>query len=251
MSPGINQGILRLCEAGVVRGVSLLANLEHLEHGLDELLRFGRLRFGVHLNFTYGPPLSRPEEVASLCGPDGGFHGLPALLKNAVFSRLRAEELRLEGRRQIRRLKRLGVPLTGLEGHHHVHLIPRVFSALAPALREERIERVRLPCDRSHPASWLSGLIFRRWFLSMAVPARSRGFSLQPALYLRRSDLRTVETLEKKISARGGLPVIVHPALKNDLARMKYFDPCREDRVLQFHKLLELSRRARPGGGYG
>jgi len=243
MSPGINEGILELCEAGVVRGVSLFGNLEHLDHGLERLLRAGGLSFSVHLNFTYGRPLSRPGEVPSLCRPDGVFRSLPALCYRAVSGRLSAEELRTEARRQIRRLKSLGVPLTGIEGHHHAHLLPHVFSALAPLLREEGIGWVRLPADRGHVPSWLAGNFFRRRFLSAG---RGGDFELRPTLYLRPADLRAAGALRKKIFSGGGLPVITHPALYYDLRRMEHADTYREQRVLEFRGLFGLSR---PDGG--
>jgi predicted glycoside hydrolase/deacetylase ChbG (UPF0249 family) len=245
MSPGVNEGILRLCEAGIVRKVSLFANLDHVRCGLDRLLRFDHLRFSVHLNLTHGAPLSRPEEVPSLCRPDSLFQSLPTLLQNTVRGRLRAEEIELEGRRQIRRLKSLGVPLTGIEGHHHVHLIPKVFSSLSAALGEEGIRCIRIPIDKSHFPSRLAGLLFKHWLLSAKAPPRAHEFELLPTLCLRQRDLRTLESLKKKILASDGLPVIVHPALRNDLPQMKYFDPYQAERVLQFDKLLELSL----GGG--
>ena len=147
----------------------------------------------------------------------------------------------------MRRLKSLGAPLTGIEGHHHIHLLPRVFSALAGTLRDEGLNWVRIPIDRGHLPSWLAGKMFRRWLLSGAAPVRAREFEPRPTLYLRRADLRDAGRLEKKFLAADGLPVIVHPALHNDLALMEYSDPYQEERVLEFQKLLKLSRRPEAG----
>jgi predicted glycoside hydrolase/deacetylase ChbG (UPF0249 family) len=249
ISPGVNRGILRLCEAGLVRGVSLLANSAHLERDLDLLLRLPGLRFSLHLNFTYGRPLSRTEELPSLCRPDGSFHGLPELLRGAVRGKLKAGELELEAGRQARRLKALGIPLTGLEGHHHVHLVPRVFSAVAHTLRREGINWVRLPADRGHVPRWLAGTFFRRWTLSGPPPALAGGFELRPAIYLRPRDIRSAAALKRKFLSGRGRPVIVHPALYNDLPRMEHHDPYQLERVMEFSALLRLSRRGLRGDG--
>jgi predicted glycoside hydrolase/deacetylase ChbG (UPF0249 family) len=242
MSPGINQGILELCEAGVVGGVSMLGSHEHLEQGLERLLGFEDLRFSLHLNFTHGPPLSRPEEIPSLCRPDGLFHDLPTLLRRIVCGRIAAEDMGLEARRQIGRLKALGVPLTGIEGHHHVHLIPQVFAAAAAALKDAGIDWVRLPVDPSHVPSWFAGGVFKGWLQFAAAARGCRRFRLQPTLYLNVADVRSAAALNRKLSNANGLPIIIHPARKNDLPRMSHPDSRQAERVVEFRALLEWSR---------
>lgn len=242
MSPGVNLGILALCEVGVVRAVSLLGSHDHLEHGLDRLLGFEGLRFGLHLNLTHGPPLSRPGEVPSLCRPDGLFCDLPTLLRRAVCGRISAEEVALEARRQIGRLKELGVPLSGIEGHHHVHLIPQVFAAAAAVLREEGLERVRLPVDPSHVPSWFAGGAFKAWLRFAAAAREYRHFQLEPTLYLNATDSRSSEALDLKLLNESGFPVIIHPARENDLPRMTHPDARQSERVVEFRRVLDWSR---------
>lgn len=244
MSPGVNLGILDLCRAGLVRRVSLFGNLAGLEPGLKELLALKGLEFSLHLNFTYGRPLSRPEEVPSLVREDGAFLPLGAFARAALAGRLPARELELEARAQARRLKAAGVPLTGVEGHHHVHIFKPVFAAVAGALRGEGLLWARLPADRAHLPSWLAGKYFRRWLLSGKAPPAARGFELRPTMYLRPADLKSAARLEKKVFGKD--PVLAHPALYNDLPLMEYADPYQEGRVLEYRKLMELPR---PRGG--
>jgi predicted glycoside hydrolase/deacetylase ChbG (UPF0249 family) len=241
MSPGVNAGILALCEAGMVRSVSLFANLAHSGLDLDRLLRVSGLRFSLHLNFTFGRPLSGAGEVGSLCGPDGNFRGPAVFWRRALLGRLPAGELRLEALRQVRRLKSLGVPLTGVEGHHHSHLAPSVLAALAPALREEGITWARLPVDRAHLPSWAAGAVFRRWQLSSPA-ARGGGLELRPVRYLRLAEARS-GACAGKVFAADGLPAIVHPALTDDLGGMEHRDPYRGGRVEEFRRLMRLAGR--------
>ncbi|OGR61574.1 MAG: hypothetical protein A2X36_07160 [Elusimicrobia bacterium GWA2_69_24] len=247
MSPGVNQGILELGEAGVVRCVSLLGSHEHLATGLDRLLRLPGMRFSLHLNLTQGPPLSPPEEVPSLCGRNGLFCGLSALLRRALGGTLSSAEIGIETGRQAGRVKALGVPLTGVEGHHHAHLLPPVFAAAAAALRDAGIDWVRLPADPGHAPSFLAGKAFTGW-LGCAVTAQvCRGFRLQRTLYLNAADRRSAAALDRKLLNADGLPVIVHPAQHDDLALMKHTDSLREERVAEFRKLLAWSRERRVG----
>ena len=243
MSRGVNAGILKLCELGVVQCVSMFGNLTGVEHGLDALLRIERLRFSLHLNFTYGRPLSPPGEVSSLCRPNGFFPDFPAFLGRAVRGRLSPADLRLETRRQIRRLRELGVPLTGVEGHHHVHLIPSVFAGIAPVLAEEGIEWLRLPADSGHLPSFALGLAFRGW--SRVRAAKSP--RLVRTLYLRGRDYGSARRLEKKLRNRRGLPAIAHPAEYVDDARNAedFADPYQTERVGEFRALMDWSRMPR------
>ncbi len=246
LSPGVNEGILDLCEAGVVGGVSLLATEPHVESGLDRLLRRKDLRLSLHLNLTHGPPLSRPHEVPSLCGRDGLFASLPTLARRAVSGRLSSAEAAMETRRQVRRLKALGATPTGIEGHHHVHLFPRVFSAAAAIMKEEGISWVRVPVDASHRPSTLAGAVFRAW-LRLAAPPAARDFQLAPTLYLNAEDTRSPGAMDRKLLNAGGLPVIIHPARRNDLPAMDHPDALQSERVAEFRALLEWSRRLQGG----
>ena len=246
MSPGINEGILELCSRGLIRGVSLFGNLPHVEHGLNSLLELGGLRFSLHLNFTLGSPVSPPSEVRSLCGANGRFAGLGSFLRRALVGRNDSRELRLETRAQIRRLKSLGVPLTGLEGHHHVHLIPGVLPAAAPVLSAEGIEWLRIPTDPTHIASFASGLGFR----GLRRLDGERGCRHVPTLYLREPDYRCTVRLNRKLLNDRRLPVIVHPAKYDDSAKMDIRDDYRHQRVAEYQGLmawLEGAAKLEPG----
>jgi predicted glycoside hydrolase/deacetylase ChbG (UPF0249 family) len=240
MSPGINEGILELCEGGLVRTVSILAGSPHVERGLSRLLGDGGLSFSLHLNLTHGVPLSSPKEVPSLCGPGGSFLPPAALLRRAAAGRLDRDEVRLETRAQIRALKRLAVPLSGVEGHHHVHLLPPVFAAAAPILLEEGLDWIRLPADRAHVPSWAAGAGFRLW-RRFASP-EARRLRLRRALYLTAADRRSAAALDRKLLNAERLPVIVHPAKYDDLALMAHPDPLREERVEEHRTLLAWAR---------
>jgi len=247
LSPGVNLGILALCEAGVVRGVSVLANLEHTERDLAGL-RGAPVEVSLHLNLTLGRPLSRPDEVPSLCGADDCFQPLRALLGRCLAGRVSPGEIALEGSRQIRRLRSLGLVPRGVEGHHHVHLLPRVAAALAPVLEAEGVAWLRLPADPVHAPSWLAGhahLAWQRW--GRAPPALG-DLEWRPTLRLCKADLRSDEAFAAKMARAAGRPVIAHPAQCDDLAAVAHPDPYRAGRLLEYRRLMDLARRPREHG---
>ena len=234
MSPGVNEGILELARRGVVRGVSMMANLPHAGRFLPELLAVPGLEYSLHLNFTLGRPVSPAAELPGLCAGGAVFRGLGRLACRAFLGLLDADELSREARAQARLLKGLGVPLTGLEGHHHAHLLPGVCRAAAPALSEEGIRWVRVPADPGHMPSRLLGLAFDR--------AGLRGV---PTLYLRGRDYADAGRLGRKLSDPLGRPVIVHPASRDDCGEMEFHDDYRAGRVAEYERLLAWSGAAR------
>lgn len=229
LSPGVNEGILDLARRGVVRGVSLLANLDGATHGLDELLCVPGLRFSLHLNLTLGRPLAPRSPLAE----GGAFPTLNGLLAALALGRVPAEALAEEAALQARRLLSLGVPLSGVEGHHHVHLLPAVAGAAGPVLRGEGVRWARLPVDPGHPPSRLLAAVHRR-----SRHARAYG-DLVPMLYLRPEDLLTEEALERK--TRSGRDVIAHPAAYDDIGSQPFPDSLRERRVREYLALRELA----------
>lgn len=239
MSPGINQGILELCEAGIVQGVSLLANLDNVKYGLDSLLKLTHLKFSLHLNFTYGRPLSSRDEIPTLCHERGSFQTLRTFLFKVLCGRISTSELIFEAERQIHRLKTLGVPLMRVAGHHHVHMLPRVCGALTDLFKREGIEWARVPIDLSHVPSFLLG----QWYVRQNRFTEPYSLRLEPSLYLRPDDLDSPMKFAEKMRNEDGLQIIVHPAKFNDLRDMAFFDSYQDRRIVEFQILRDWPDR--------
>ncbi len=244
LSRGVNEGILRLASAGVVGRVSILANAGQPEYRLNELLQLARVELGLHLNLTYGS-FEHGGSLLRHSGPAG--FSLRWLRAGAGARRI----VRRECRRQLFRLRSMGVRPRYVDGHHHVHLIPGVIDAIGPVLREYGIKRVRLPVD---PGLWRTR---RLPVLLLALAARGalerHGFSHRPCFYPRtahfRDPRRLVVALELLCARHGRLEVISHPAAFNDLEDLDWPDPYRQERVAEFEALLELAPGTAGTGG--
>src|SRR6185436_15670844 len=107
-----------------------MATAQHFKFRLDELLKTGA-RLSLHLNLTYGQPLSPPEEVASLVdSTTGSFWSHRQLILRGFSRRVKAGHVQREFTAQLARLREEKIPVTGVDGHHHVHLLPGVAGAL-------------------------------------------------------------------------------------------------------------------------
>ncbi|MGB9802470.1 MAG: carbohydrate deacetylase [Desulfofundulus sp.] len=128
---GVNRGIIKAMECGVVTSTSLMVN----QPGTGDALAFlqqGMLETaGVHLCLTAGRPVSDPAAVPSLVDSRGRFKGKDALLSG----HLNGEEVRREFIAQVEKVRMAGVRVSHLDTHHHVHAHPVILEALADVAR--------------------------------------------------------------------------------------------------------------------
>jgi len=231
LSPGINDGIVELAERGLLRLVSFVANATFLEHRLEKIRSFSKIQTSLHLNFTYGKPLTPPRLIPSLVDSNGFFFPHRQLLTRTALGLVVTEHLVLELQAHLGRLRFLGLQIDSLDGHHHIHLWPFIFKRIESELLTQRVTSLRWMADPSHRLSYWQSQLFLRF-------PRDEIFQLKPCRYLTNNDQRCQSRLAKKIQASDE-PLLVHPALYNDFAKVKMSDSLQEDRVSQFRFILD------------
>lgn len=232
-SPGINDGILELAKRGWLASVSCVANAKFLMHGLKDLIecmKYG-MKFSLHLNLTYGQPLLGYQKVPSLCA-GSGFASHRELMWRCLLGKLKRGEIAGEFKAQMSRLREVGIPVTSLDGHHHIHLLPCVARSLDDALVREGITEIRVLNDPSHFFSWLQTQYFKAFILR-------KGPALVDCHYLRPRHLQTVHGFRRKLGKAAGRPVLVHPALYNDFLASDMMDELRDYRVHELKTILK------------
>lgn len=128
LSRGIGIAIRRLAEAGRISATSCLVT-SPLWREEAVLLRpcLGRIDVGLHLSFTYPPPLGRLPTLAAPSRPPtvGG------LLWRSLLGRIDAEEVAFEVDSQIDRFGEATGRLPDfIDSHHHVHILPGIREAV-------------------------------------------------------------------------------------------------------------------------
>ncbi len=88
---------------------------------------------GLHLNLTEGAPVAAAREVDSLLGPDGRFLGLKRFFLRRAAGRIQTIQIKREIEAQFALAAELGLKLTHIDGHHHVHLFQGVAAHAAAA----------------------------------------------------------------------------------------------------------------------
>lgn len=141
ISQEVNDAVFELMGDGVVTSATIIANGPNLEDACQRLEEFPGCSFGVHLNVAEFAPVSGPEKLEPLLDPKGGFD-VTKILEVPVTSTLKDGILR-EFTAQIEKLRGLGLDVTHIDSHLHIHTIPWMFPVLKKLQRKFQIRRVR------------------------------------------------------------------------------------------------------------
>ncbi|MGH7412110.1 MAG: carbohydrate deacetylase [Candidatus Methylomirabilis sp.] len=121
LTAGVSRGIAEAHRAGIVSSTTVMVNLPGLRDNLGYIQNLPRLGLGLHLNLTFGPPVSPAEKVGSLLGPDDRFVRDPDRQLQAADP----EEIAREWTAQVEAfVTAVGRPPTHLDTHHNLHARP-------------------------------------------------------------------------------------------------------------------------------
>lgn len=160
----VSQGILDRWRNGYLDGFSVMANGEAGQTCQTALrAEAGRpARIVVHLNLSEGPSTLPASEIPLLVNTQGKLqHGYGSLLKLWYFGgkTQRDELLRqvaAEWQAQIERVRNIVAPrpLTAVDGHVHIHMLPFLFPVAAQLARENGIPAIRISQEPFYFAGW-------------------------------------------------------------------------------------------------
>lgn len=179
---GVNRGIAEAHKNGIVTSTSLLANGSAFRDGVQIAQELSALGVGVHLNLSDGPPTEKPENVSSLLNEKNELHGgTEQLLLRMARGKLLPEEVEKEWDAQICKIREAGIEPTHLDGHKHVHMLPRLFPIALRLAKRHGISAVRLSAESSPLRTALSsgnpqdsGKVFKQGFQARGLKILAR-----------------------------------------------------------------------------
>ena len=132
LSPGVVAGIMEAHQRGIVTATSLMVNAPATQDAFRQARASPSLSTGLHFVLTFGEPIGPREPLGALLGKDGRFRRWDA----GERDRVTAGQVREELRAQLRRFENgVGRPPSHIDGHHHVHAIPGVLTAVIEEAR--------------------------------------------------------------------------------------------------------------------
>src|SRR5688500_6981704 len=134
LDPGMTEGAIRAHREGIVTACSIVANGAAFEDAVSRLREVPSFEVGVHLALVDERPLTAirfPKKYTSF---------VPLYLARIIGIATIERELRA----QIERVLATGLRVTHLNGHQHLHLLPRIFRVVVQLAREYGIGYVRI-----------------------------------------------------------------------------------------------------------
>ena len=113
-----------------------------MEEASERIGQFPNCSFGAHLNVTEFRPLTGSQDLEPLLDENGTFER-DQIRRVSINSRL-SEGIFTEWCAQIERLNLLGVNLSHVDSHQHVHTIPKMVPILKKLQKKYNIRRVRI-----------------------------------------------------------------------------------------------------------
>ena len=151
----VNDAIFELMAQKRITSATLMANGPAVEDAVKRSRQIEGCSFGIHLNLTEFEPLTRGSGAKLLTEGDGLLH---RSITGAAPTPARMRAIYEELCSQIERLLSLGVPISHMDSHHHVHTVPYILPLIKVVQHRYGIRKIRLtkniytdqePCSRS------------------------------------------------------------------------------------------------------
>jgi predicted glycoside hydrolase/deacetylase ChbG (UPF0249 family) len=183
LTRGINRAIAELHSAGVLPSATLMAAGPAFDDAVEVARAHPTLGVGCHIVLTDGAPVSPPNSIPTLLGPDGrNFRpSLADFVQALLLGRIREEEVAREALAQIEKLQRAGINPTHLDTHKHTHLFSSIARPLLQVAERTAVRAIRNPFEPDWSLALDHGSHARRLAIRLTGCLRPR-FEAHPQL---------------------------------------------------------------------
>jgi predicted glycoside hydrolase/deacetylase ChbG (UPF0249 family) len=141
--PATNAGIASAYREGIVSSASVMVTMPHIDDAIARVIRPTGIPVGLHVALTQGTATASPARIPDLVTPDGAFR-LSAGRLLLARDRSLLEQVRTEVEAQLARAVDLGLSLTHIDSHQHVHMNPAIFAVFEEVAPRFGVTRMRL-----------------------------------------------------------------------------------------------------------
>jgi predicted glycoside hydrolase/deacetylase ChbG (UPF0249 family) len=180
LTRGVNRAIAELHAAGALTSATLMASGAAFDDAIAVAHAHPTLGVGCHIVLTDGTPISPPEKIPSLLGPDRiNFRPSLSDFLTAVFrGKINEAEVFREALAQIKRLQQHGIAITHLDTHKHTHILPSIARPLLVAAEHAGVRAIRNPFEQSWSLALGKSSLLRRLQLRITHHLRPRFLAL-------------------------------------------------------------------------
>jgi len=183
LTPGVNRAIAELHQAGALTSTTLMATGPAFDDAVAIAHANPTLGVGCHIVLTDGVPVSPPESIPTLLGPDRKTFrpSLIDFVQTLLRGKISTYDIEREATAQIQKLQRAGIQVTHLDTHKHTHLFPGVLDPLLRIAEQHSIRAIRHPFEQSWSLALGHGNHIRRLQVKLLGSLKTR-FESQPQI---------------------------------------------------------------------
>ncbi|MED5502926.1 MAG: chitin disaccharide deacetylase [Pseudomonadota bacterium] len=133
LTPGVNKGIVKAHQQGVVRSTTMMVGMDAEQHAVELAKQNPNLKIGVHLRFTAGAPVTGH---LNLTNGQTQFVSYDELWKKQDFEE---EVVYQEAIAQVEAFLKLGLSLSHLDSHHHAHTHPQLLPVIRKVAQKYKV----------------------------------------------------------------------------------------------------------------
>jgi predicted glycoside hydrolase/deacetylase ChbG (UPF0249 family) len=151
LTRGVNRAIAELHHAGALTSATLMANGSAFDDAVATAHANPTLGVGCHVVLTDGTPVSPPNSIPTLLGPDGATFRpkLTTFIRDLLLGRISESDIEREALAQLHKLQAAGITVTHLDTHKHTHIFPTVARTLVRIITANHIA-IRNPFEPMH-----------------------------------------------------------------------------------------------------
>jgi predicted glycoside hydrolase/deacetylase ChbG (UPF0249 family) len=177
LHPAVNAGILRAARQGLLRSASIMANGAGFIEACRQIESVPHLAIGLHLTLTHGQPVLPAREVASLVDQNGHFWNKWPFLLRGQLGLLKPPHISAEIEAQFERVRQMGIALTHVDSHHHIHLLPQVGRVVCDLAKRYHLHGPRSFAAVERPGSARARFmvaLWHRWGQRLPLPGHDK-----------------------------------------------------------------------------
>jgi len=144
-----NLGIQYGFNNGILTSTSIMATGEAFDHAIQIARTTPKLDIGIHLTLTETKPLLPTEQVNSLISRSGDFHiHINRFLLQYMTGKINLIEVNNELEQQIKKVLKENISITHIDGHQHIHVLPKIWSITTALAKKYNIPYIRIPNEK-------------------------------------------------------------------------------------------------------
>lgn len=168
----VNEGIIKAYREGIVSAVNFMPSGDAFDDAARLAGEAGIKEAGVHLALTESGPVLSPGSIKSLVSGSGRFRSHHnQFLAGFYLGLVDRRQIVAELSAQIRRVRDLGIRITAISSHEHIHMMPPILKIFMALAKDFSIPYIRCLKPERHGTRFGIRQLYRSLILACAGSA--------------------------------------------------------------------------------